>query len=44
MRSPLGVVAAATVMAFMGLQAGPVAAQTFDERWPIIPNALTCSP
>ena len=39
MRSPLGIVAAATVTAFIGLQAGPVAAQTFDERWSIIPNA-----
>ena len=38
MRSPLGVVVAATIT-FMSLQAGHVAAQTFDERWSIIPNA-----
>ena len=39
MRLPLKVVAIATVPAWMCLHAGPAAAQTFDERWSIIPNA-----
>ena len=39
MRLPLKAVAIATVPAWMCLHAGPAAAQTFDERWSIIPNA-----
>ena len=38
MRLPLRIVAIA-VPACMCLHAGPAAAQTFDERWSIIPNA-----
>ena len=39
MRLPLRIVAIATVPAWLCLHAGPAAAQTFDERWSIIPNA-----
>ena len=39
MRLPLRIVAIATVPVWMGLHAGPAAAQTFDERWSIIPEA-----
>ena len=39
MRLPLIIVAIATVPAWLCLHAGPAAAQTFDERWSIIPNA-----
>ena len=39
MRLPLRIVAIATVLAWLCLHAGPAAAQTFDERWSIIPNA-----
>ena len=39
MRLPLIIVAIATVPAWLCLRAGPAAAQTFDERWSIIPNA-----
>ena len=39
MRLPLRIVAIATVPAWLCLPAGPAAAQTFDERWSIIPNA-----
>jgi rare lipoprotein A len=39
MRVPLRIVAIATVPAWMLLHTGPAAAQTFDERWSIIPNA-----
>jgi rare lipoprotein A (peptidoglycan hydrolase) len=35
----LRIVAIATVPAWVGLQMGPAAAQTFDERWSIIPKA-----
>jgi len=40
MRLPLRIVIA-TVPAWLCLHAGPAAAQTFDERWSIIPNAHT---
>src|SRR5205823_6180410 len=33
------IVAIATVPAWMGIHADPAAAQTFDERWSIIPKA-----
>jgi rare lipoprotein A len=33
------IVAMATVLAWMGLHVGPAAAQTFNERWSIIPKA-----
>ena len=39
MRLPLRIVAIATAPAWMCLHAGPAAAQTFDERWSIIPDA-----
>ena len=39
MRLPLRIVAIAAVPAWLCLHAGPAAAQTFDERWSIIPNA-----
>ena len=39
MRLSLRIVAIATVSACMCLHTGPAAAQTFDERWSIIPNA-----
>ena len=39
MRLPLRIVAIATVPGWLCLHAGPAAAQTFDERWSIIPNA-----
>jgi rare lipoprotein A len=39
MRVPLRIVAIATVPAWMLIHTGPAAAQTFDERWSIIPNA-----
>ena len=39
MRLTLRVVAIATVLTWLCLHAGPGAAQTFDERWSIIPNA-----
>ena len=39
MRLPLRIVAIATVPAWLCLHAGSAAAQTFDERWSIIPNA-----
>ena len=40
MRLHLGIVIAiATVPAWMSLHVAPAAAQTFDERWSIIPNA-----
>ena len=39
MRLPLRIVAIATVPAWMCFHAGPGAAQTFDERWSIVPKA-----
>ena len=39
MRLPLRIVAIAAVPAWLCLHAGPAAAQTFNERWSIIPNA-----
>jgi peptidoglycan lytic transglycosylase len=39
MRVLFRAIAVATITVCIGLQAGPVAAQTFDERWSIIPNA-----
>jgi rare lipoprotein A len=39
MRPLAGVIAIAAVSAWMSLNAAPAAAQTFDERWSIIPNA-----
>ena len=39
MRLPLRIVTIATVPGWLCLHAGPAAAQTFDERWSIIPNA-----
>ena len=36
---PLRIVAIAAVASWLCLHAGPAAAQTFDERWSIIPNA-----
>ena len=39
MRLLLRIIAIATVPAWMCFHAGPGAAQTFDERWSIIPNA-----
>lgn len=39
MRLPFRTIAIATLPAWMCLHAHPAAAQTFDERWSIIPNA-----
>jgi rare lipoprotein A len=39
MRLHLRILAVATIPAWIGLHAFPAAAQTFDERWSIIPNA-----
>jgi rare lipoprotein A len=39
MRPSVRMVAIATIPAWMCLPTGPAAAQTFDERWSIIPNA-----
>ena len=39
MRLLLRIIAIATVPAWMCFHAGPGAAQTFDERWSIVPKA-----
>src|SRR4051794_13086785 len=41
MRLLFGIVAAATIPAWLGLQVSSAAAQTFNERWSIIPKAHT---